>query len=109
MVFAIEPFATTGSGRVNDKNKLEIYRHIASKPVRLHSARQIVDSMRSRRGMPFARRWLKGERLDLPLATLVRQGILHPFPVLSDVHGSLVSQAEHTVIVTEDGCLVTTR
>ncbi len=109
MVFAIEPFASTGTGRVSDKTKTEIYRHMANKPVRLPSARQIIEAVRDRRGMPFARRWLKGDRLDLPLATLVRQGILHPFPVLSDVPGSLVSQAEHTVIVTESGCIVTTR
>jgi methionyl aminopeptidase len=28
--------------------------------------------------------------------------------VLHDIPGSLVSQAEHTLIVTEDGCVVTT-
>ena len=40
---------------------------------------------------------------------LVRSGHLHAYPVLRDVPGSLVSQAEHTVIVTGDGCIVTTR
>ena len=30
-------------------------------------------------------------------------------PVLADIAGSLVSQHEHTVIVTADGCVVTTR
>jgi methionyl aminopeptidase len=41
--------------------------------------------------------------------TLVRAGILHPFPMLHDEPGSFVSQAEHTLIVTGDGCEVTTR
>jgi len=65
--------------------------------------------VRERHGLPFARRWLTGDKLDLTLASLVRSGHLHAYPVLRDVPGSLVSQAEHTVIVTGDGCIVTTR
>lgn len=59
--------------------------------------------------MPFSRRWLSDPRADIPLATLAREGILRRYPVLSDVPGSLVSQAEHTLVVTGDGCIVTTR
>ncbi|MDD1675066.1 MAG: type II methionyl aminopeptidase, partial [Methanomicrobiales archaeon] len=59
--------------------------------------------------MPFARRWLKMDRLDLVLQSMVQSRTLHPYPVLHDIGGSLVSQAEHTVIVTADGCMVTTR
>lgn len=109
MVFAIEPFATTGTGRVGDKNRVEIFRQIADRPARLHSARAILDSVRDRKGMPFAKRWLPGNHLDVPLATLIRSGILYPFPVLADTPGSFVSQCEHTLIVTGDGCIVTTR
>jgi methionyl aminopeptidase len=65
--------------------------------------------VRERHGLPFARRWLTGEKLDITLSSLVRSGHLHAYPVLLDVPGSLVSQAEHTVIVTGDGCIVTTR
>jgi methionyl aminopeptidase len=39
----------------------------------------------------------------------VRAQVLHGYPVLADTAGSLVSQHEHTIIVTEDGCTVTTR
>jgi methionyl aminopeptidase len=45
----------------------------------------------------------------MALQTLVQTRALHPYPVLHDITGSLVSQAEHTLIVTSDGCLVTTR
>lgn len=109
MVFAIEPFATTGSGRVGDKNRIEIFRQIADRPARLHSARAILEFAKERKGMPFAKRWLPLEHPDVPLATLIRGGILYPFPVLADIPGSFVSQAEHTLIVTGDGCIVTTR
>lgn len=109
MVFAIEPFATTGSGRVIERPRTEIFQQTAIKPVRLASARNIMESIRGRHGMPFARRWLPPGRTDLALPALVRMQLLRPYPVLADIPGSLVSQHEHTIIVTEDGCIVTTR
>jgi methionyl aminopeptidase len=108
MVFAIEPFATTGSGRVSDKPRTEIFQQIGVKPVRLASARKILDLVRERRGMPFARRWIPIEKQDFALATLVSQGVVRAYPVLADIPGSMVSQHEHTLIVTEDGFMVTT-
>lgn len=109
MVFAIEPFATTGSGHVGEKARMEIYSQISSKPVRIPAGRTILEKIRDRNGLPFSRRWLGERKLDLALPALVRSGTLHVYPVLADVTGSLVSQHEHTVIVTGDGCTVTTR
>jgi methionyl aminopeptidase len=109
MVFAIEPFATTGSGHVGEKNRKEIYSQISQKPVRIPAARAILDKVKDRHGLPFARRWLNEKKLDITLPALVRSQVLHVYPVLSDIAGSLVSQHEHTVIVTDDGCIVTTR
>jgi len=109
MVFAIEPFATTGSGHVMEKTRKEIYSQISQKPVRIPAGRAILEQIRDRHGLPFSRRWLKERKMDLALLTLIRSQVLHVYPVLSDIPGSLVSQAEHTIIVTADGCIVTTR
>jgi len=109
MVFAIEPFATTGSGHVREKAKMEIYSQISEKPVRIPAGRTILEKIQGRKSLPFSRRWLGERKLDLALPTLIRSGTLHGYPVLSDIAGSLVSQHEHTVIVTGDGCIVTTR
>ncbi len=109
MVFAIEPFASTGSGHVGEKTRKEIYSQLSQKPVRTPAARTIMNSIKDRHGLPFARRWLNGKKLDIALPGLVRSQVLHAYPVLSDIPGSLVSQHEHTVIVTEDGCIVTTQ
>jgi methionyl aminopeptidase len=109
MVFAIEPFATTGSGHVGEKNRKEIYSQISQKPVRTPIARNILNTVKDRHGLPFARRWLSEIKPDIALSTLVRSQVLHVYPVLSDILGSLVSQHEHTVIVTDGGCIVTTR
>ena len=109
MVFAIEPFASTGTGFVSDSPRVQIYQQLQDRPVRLPSAKRVLDQVRERHGLPFARRWLSGEKMEITLTTLVRSGHLHAYPVLRDVPGSLVSQAEHTLIVTGDGCTVTTR
>jgi len=109
MVFAIEPFSTTGCGRVSEKSKKEIYQQISNKPVRIPAQRTILERVRDRCGLPFARRWLPDKKTDLMLPQLVRSGNFHVYPVLSDIAGSFVSQHEHTLIVTEDGCIVTTR
>jgi len=109
MVFAIEPFATTGSGHVGEKTRKEIYSQVSQKPVRIPAARAILNKVKDRHGLPFARRWLDGKKLDIALSSLVRLQVLHVYPVLSDIPGSLVSQHEHTVIVTSEGCIVTTR
>ncbi|HNX17729.1 MAG TPA: type II methionyl aminopeptidase [Methanoregula sp.] len=109
MAFAIEPFATTGSGRVGEKTRVEIYSQIAEKPVRMPAARAVMDQIKDRNGLPFSRRWLNDKKKELAVLGLVKSQIVHGYPVLSDIPGSLVSQHEHTLIVTADGCIVTTR
>jgi len=109
MAIAIEPFATTGSGRVGEKTRVEIYSQIAVKPVRIPSARAVMEQIRDRQGLPFSRRWFNDKKMDLALLGLAKSQIVHGYPVLSDLPGSLVSQHEHTMIVTADGCIVTTR
>lgn len=109
MVFAIEPFATTGSGHVGERSRVEIYSQISQKPVRIPAGRTILEKIKARRGLPFSRRWLEERKLDLALPAMIRSGTLHGYPVLSDIAGSLVSQHEHTIIVSADGCIVTTR
>jgi len=108
-VIAIEPFATNGLGRISEAPITEIFGFIKSRPVRLPQARAMMKEIEQKyKTLPFARRWLKGERVDFSLAQLLKAGIIHRYPVLWEVEGALVSQAEHTVIITEDGCEVTT-
>jgi methionyl aminopeptidase len=109
-VIAIEPFATSGSGRISEAPINEIYGFSANRPVRLPAARALLkEIIENYRTLPFARRWLKGERMEYALMQLLRSGALHRYPVLWEVEGALVSQAEHTVVVLETGCEVTTR
>ena len=109
-VIAIEPFATNGSGRISEGPINEIYGFSAPRPVRLPAARSLLKEITENyRTLPFARRWLKGERAEYALMLLLRSGAVHTYPVLWEVEGSLVSQAEHTVVILKEGCEVTTR
>jgi methionyl aminopeptidase len=109
-VIAIEPFATTGSGRIYEGSINEIYGLHAARPVRLPAARALLKDIRENyRTLPFARRWLKGDRAEYALMQLLRSGALHRYPVLWEVEGAYVSQAEHTVIILENKCEVISR
>ena len=51
--------------------------------------------------LPFAERWIskKIKGYKLGLLQLVREKILHPYPVLKEKSGGIVSQAEDTLII----------
>jgi methionyl aminopeptidase len=108
-VIAIEPFASNGLGRISEAPVAEIFGFIENRPVRLPQAREILKEIEQKyKTLPFARRWLRGTRVDFALAQLLKNGIIHRYPVLWEIEGALVSQAEHTVIVSAEGCEVIT-
>jgi methionyl aminopeptidase len=113
-VLAIEPFATDGAGYVEDQKKVYIFRHLQDAPTRLRMSRELLrDIKRDYNDLPFAERWLAKKmsklRLELTLRELTGVGALWPYYVLAERGKGKVAQAEHTVIVTEQGCEVTTR
>ncbi|MFB6111066.1 MAG: type II methionyl aminopeptidase [Halobacteriaceae archaeon] len=108
-VLAIEPFATTGGGKVSEGSDVEIYSVDDPGRVRDRRARDLLETLQADYGeLPFAARWLDGGRTEMSLRRLERGGHVRSYPVLKEADGELVSQAEHTLIVTEDGCEVTT-
>ncbi|MFH0862461.1 MAG: type II methionyl aminopeptidase [Candidatus Altiarchaeota archaeon] len=113
MVIALEPFATDGAGHVIESRNAEIYSVLDERPTRIREARQLLSEVEDRQGMPFAARWygkmMPPMKLILTLNQLSQQGILKSYPPLHDRGKGMVSQFEHTLIVTEDGCEVTTR
>jgi len=107
-VLAIEPFATDGVGAVHDGSWTEIYSLIQKKPVRMPAVRKVLKQVEEYRTLPFAKRWLESDKLEFVLIQLEKARIFHGYPVLLESGGGMVAQAEHTIIVTEDGCEVTT-
>jgi methionyl aminopeptidase len=109
-VVAIEPFATDGAGKVSEGAEEEIFALERERSVRNRQAREVLDQITEEfRTLPFATRWVDSSRAEMALRRLKRQDVIHGYPVLKEEEGHLVSQKEHTVIVTEDGCEVTTR
>ncbi|WP_121820480.1 type II methionyl aminopeptidase [Halostella salina] len=109
-VVAIEPFATDGSGKVNEGADEEIFALEREGSIRNRQARQALEQITEEfRTLPFATRWLDTSRAKMALRRLKANDIVHGYPVLKEDDGALVSQKEHTLIVTPDGCEVTTR
>ncbi|HDI12678.1 MAG: type II methionyl aminopeptidase [Hadesarchaea archaeon] len=113
-VIALEPFVTDGAGYVEDQKRAYIFRYLREVPTRLRMSRELLRDIRRRYdGLPFAERWLAKRmsklRLELTLRELSGIGALWPYYVLAERAGGKVAQAEHTMIVTEQGCEVTTR
>lgn len=111
-VFAVEPFATTGEGVVRDQPGCQIFR-VGPGKSRLASSRQLAKDAGKYRGLPFCRRWLARDfpsvPHDLAISDLVRCGGLEDYHPLAEKSGTLVSQAENTVIVTAGGCTPTVK
>ncbi len=107
-IIAIEPFATNGAGKIHNAGNAEIYHLVSERPVRHPSARVLLQEIGKYKTLPFAKRWL-GERVDFALLQLVKAGVIEPYPILKEIQGGLISQAEHTIIVTGDGCEVITK
>ena len=105
---AIEPFATDGRGKVGEGSTEEIYEQVGDGSVRDRRARQVLDELAQFDDLPFAARWLEGSRSEMALRRLKMADIVKGYPVLKEDDGRLISQAEHTLLITEDGCEVTT-
>ncbi len=114
-IFAVEPFATTGQGYVEDLEQVEIFSLYMPSKIRMRQSRKIVDYVVKNYGMlPFAERWVrKGFESKLlvsaALKELLQNHFIRGYPVLREVGRGLVSQTEHTILVTSDGCEVLTR
>lgn len=107
--FAIEPFVTTGSGFVNEADKILIFEHIENRPIRNKDAKSILDEIQKYNGMPFSEYWV-GKSLTTfqrryALRELLKNEIISAYPVLVDRKDSLVSQAETTFYIDKEGLI----
>ena len=111
-LYAIEPFATNGSGRVYDGKPSGIYMVTDSKNIRSSIAREVLKFiLEEYYTLPFCSRWLVkkfGTRALFGLRQLEENGNLHHFPQLIETGKGKVAQAENTVLVNEEGVTVTT-
>lgn len=110
-VLAIEPFATDGAGVVKGYKMSNIYRFVKDRPITNKDAALILEKIkRYRKSLPFSERWCT-RYLPNPnkaLFKLVQARVITMYPILKDKGSGMVSQAEHSVIVTKNGCEIIT-
>jgi methionyl aminopeptidase len=106
MVFAIEPFASTGAGIIEETGIATVFELINKKPVRNIITRQVLNYIENYKNLPFTTRWLTrkfGLKAKFALKEMQQMGMLHPHPPLADKQKGMISQAEHTILVDDDG------
>ncbi|GBE19736.1 methionine aminopeptidase 1 [archaeon BMS3Abin17] len=112
-VYAIEPFATTGGGKVHDGKPSGSYVLVNSKNVRSQIARDILKFIEEEYDtLPFCSRWIVkkfGVKAIFGLNQLEENGNIHHFAQLVESYNSKVSHAEDTILIDDDGVIVTTK
>lgn len=111
MVIAIEPFASKGTGLIHETDNANIFMLVGKKPVRSPATREVLNEIQKYGGLPFTTRWLTKKfpliKVRLALRELLNIEILRAYSPLPDK--GLVSQHEHTIIITNDEPIVITK
>ena len=113
--YALETFATTGSGSVHETGQHYIFSLNPTRtPLRNRGARDIVRLVAKEfKTLPFSRRYIAKHipklSLALGLRELTTKNVFRQYSVLADIKGSRVAQTEHTFLVTKDGIEITTK
>ena len=110
MAIAIEPFASMGSGMIQERPPASVFTFVKDAGVRDPITRNILKEIKTYNGLPFAKRWLERKfgsaKASFALRNLERLECLYAHPPLVDK--GMVSQFEHSMIV-KDKPLVFTR
>jgi methionyl aminopeptidase len=110
---AIEPFATFGAGKIVESGNANVFAMIQHKQARDNITRKVLAFIEDYDGLPFARRWLEQEfpraEVAFALRNLVNNEVIMEYPPLGEISKAMVSQAEHTFLLTKDGVIISTK
>jgi methionyl aminopeptidase len=114
-VYAIEPFVTVhdAAGRVEDGDESTIFRFVKSRSTKDAYAKRLLRYIQDNfRTLPFAERWLRNvvpeDHYRQAFSELLSSKALMDYPVFLEASRKTVAQAEHTVLIVENGCIVLT-
>ena len=111
-LYAIEPFATNGNGKVHDGKPSGIYYLLNEKTPRSPLGREVLSFIiKEYQTLPFCSRWIVkalGSKALFGLRELEANGNLHHFAQLVEAQNSIVSQAEQTILIEKNKVTVTT-
>jgi methionyl aminopeptidase len=110
-VYAVEPFVTLPDAiaRVDDKPQVTIYRLLKTKTTKTDAAQKLLRFIENNfRTLPFAERWIIGvvppEQHKAAFKELLASKAVMGYPVFVEASEKPVAQAEHTLLIKEDGC-----
>jgi methionyl aminopeptidase len=114
-VYAIEPFVTlpNATGKVENGEEVTIFRFLRRRALKGPYARQLLKYVEENfRTLPFAERWVQDvvprEYLREAFQELLSSKSLMGYPIFIEASRNPVAQAEHTILIVEDGCVVLT-
>lgn len=114
-VYAIEPFVTLPDaiGKVENGEEVTIFRFLKRKKLKSPYAKQLLEYIEENfRTLPFAERWLQNvvpkKHHREAFQELLSSKALMGYPIFIEASRKPVAQAEHTLLIVEDGCVVLT-
>ncbi len=114
-VYGVEPFVTVpdAAGKVKGSSEAFIFRFVKHKSLRNPASKRLLNYIsKNFRTLPFSERWLQGlmsrDNYKTAFSELLSTKSLTSYPVFVETSGKPVAQAEHTVLITEDGCTILT-
>ncbi len=114
-VYGVEPFVTVvnAAGRVENLREAYIFRYAKHKSLKDAYAKEILNFIRKNfLTLPFTERWLSkflsSSGYKTAFSELLSSKAVVGYPVFVEASRNLVAQAEHTVLVVRDGCVVLT-
>ena len=111
--YAIEPFATSGVGTVVDSDFVYIFANTGLDKALEGTTEKLRKYLREKYGpLPYASRWIgtASKNIDVvdEIRILVKEKVIRGFPMQIEKKARPVSQAEHTIFISEDGPVILT-
>lgn len=114
-VYATEPFVTLpdAAGRIKSGKEKTIFRFRKQKRLKNLYAKQLLSYIQKNfRTLPFAERWIQDcvpkNQYETAFRELVSSKALIAYPVFIEASAKPVAQAEHTILIMNDKCIITT-
>ncbi|MFA7397570.1 MAG: type II methionyl aminopeptidase [Candidatus Bathyarchaeia archaeon] len=114
-VYAVEPFVTSPEaiGRVDDSPQKNIFRYLKAKSLKTDAAKKLAKHIEKNfHTLPFTERWitevLPKEKYKTAFQELLKTKSIMAYPVFVEASKKPVAQAEHTLLIKENGCEVLT-
>ena len=114
-IYGVEPFVTVrnATARVDNTREKYIFRFSKNKSLKNPYAKQILSYIKKNfLTLPFTERWLdefmQSDSYKSAFSELLSSKAIVGYPVFVEVSGNPVAQAEHTILIEKNGCVVLT-